>query len=143
VDSGGTLPAGEETGAVFTGDAEVVVDSVVLLGADERAHVGGHVHGVSDAHSRGERSQAFKELWRDGLLNEPPRSGDAHLTGVVEDPPHGASKGGLEVSVVEDDVRGLAPHLQHDLLERVGCGVGDLPSGWDAAGEGDAVDTRV
>jgi hypothetical protein len=77
------------------------------------------------------------------LLDDQPRTGRTHLSGVQEDGSQGEVQGGLEVGVCEDDVGILAAEFQCDPLHRR-RGRGHHPgSRRDAPGERHQVDVRM
>ena len=69
-----------------------------------------------------------------------PRAG---LAAVRERAPEGALDGALEIGVVEDEHRVLAPELEHDRAQAVGRGPRDAPADLDRAGEHDRRDPAM
>ena len=57
----------------------------------------------------------------DRPVNEDPRHGRADLTGIEEDPAFHAFDQRIEVGILEDHGRGLAPKLHQGRRDRIGC----------------------
>ena len=114
-----------------------------MLGADERAHLGGFVRGVSDLDAPRGVDQRVQEAVVHRPLDEDPRARTAVLASVVEDRV-GRRRGRLlEIGVLEDDVRRLAAELERDALDGLRGALHDEPSDLGRAGEADLRHVRV
>lgn len=88
--------------------------------------------------------QASDELVVDTLLNQKTGTGAAALTVVVEDTEVGPGDGVVNVSVVEDDVGGLATQLESHLLQvTLGSGLHDGAANQGRTSEGNLVNVHV
>ena len=76
----------------------------------------------------------------DRVLDDRPAAGRADLARVGEGGGQGVVDGGLEVGVVEHDVRALAAHLERDLLEIDRRAAQERPARLEPAGQRDEVD---
>src|SRR5262249_20775786 len=83
------------------------------------------------------------ELAVDALLHEQARTRRAHFALIGEGPEERAVHRGVEIRVLEDDVRILATELDRHALDRFGRALDDESSGVDTAREGDLVDAGI
>mmetsp|Transcript_26825 Transcript_26825/g.62644 ORF Transcript_26825/g.62644 Transcript_26825/m.62644 type:complete len:203 (-) Transcript_26825:2-610(-) len=68
----------------------------------------------------------------------------ARLARIVEDMAHASPHDGLKVvDIREDEVRPLAPKLEHDALARIGGGLGDRHTSAGRAGKRDHIDVGM
>jgi hypothetical protein len=93
-----------------------------VLGADQRAELGGRIvlQAVLDAGHR--LAQAFDEALVDAVLHVQAAGRGAVLPGVVEAEGADAFDGGIDVGIVEHDHRGLAAQFHVHALHAVGGG---------------------
>src|SRR5262249_62177355 len=106
------LAAEGDLRALAAPDVEVGEDLLVLALEGERAHAGLRVERVAEVDLPRELLDACEELVLDAPLHEEPRARDAGLPRAAgEDGAGGPARGGVEVRVGEDDVRGLPAEL--------------------------------
>lgn len=132
---GGTL--------ILTG-LDVAHDAVVLELADLRALEGVLSEGVADLVLFGALLERGDKLVVDAILHVDTGPGTAALAVVEVDTKVDPVDGVLNVSVVEDNIGGLAAKLERDLLKvRRRRGLHDLPANSSRASEGNLVDVHV
>ena len=138
----GTIAAGGELGFLLA-DFEVGANAVVLLFADQRAHLGVALERRAELDGLGFGRHGFDKLAVDGALDQDAAAGRADFALVDEDAEERAVDGGFEVGVGEEDVGRLAAELERDALHGVGGHLDDLLAHGGAAGEGDLVDVGM
>lgn len=122
----------------------VLHDAVKLELGDLRTLEGVGGEGVTELVLGGTLPEASDELVVDALLDKQPRAGAAALTVVEEDTKVGPRDGVVNVSILEDDVGGLATQLEGDLLEvALGSGLEDGTADSSGTGEGNLVNVHV
>ena len=82
-------------------------------------------------------------LLEDRALDQEPAARRAHLAGVAEGGAHRGGRRGVEVGVVEDDVRALAAELQGEALGRRRRGAHHQAADLGRAGEADVLHVGV
>lgn len=123
---------------------DVLHNAVELELGDLRTLEGVGGEGVTELVLGGTLPEASDELVVDALLDQQPRAGTAALAVVEEDTKVGPRDGVVNVSILEDDVGGLATQLEGDLLEvALGRGLEDGTADHGGTGEGDLVNVHV
>ena len=130
-------------GSFVFGDADVVENFLVLGPRGDGAHLGCGFEGI--AHLRGlrQREQLIDKLIVHRAMNQRARAGDAGLPGRREDAGDHTFDGFVEISVIENNVGGLAAQFQRDVLDPARGGLIDVFAGFVAAGESDFVDAGM
>src|ERR1700691_731646 len=141
------LAARHERGALPHARLEVAVDSLVLLGADQRAHVGAVVVGNANRVAAKLLGRAGDEFVVAAPVHQHPRIGPAGLA-LARREVHPEDRAGhclLGVRIGEHDHRILAAQLQRDVLDVTGLGrpALDDQGGGNRAGEGEPLHGRV
>ena len=83
---------------------------------------------------------AFHNFVEDSFFDEEPRARAAALAVIEEDGAGGAGNGGVEIGVVEYDVRRFAAQFERDFFQIAGRRVHDQLADFGRAGERDFVD---
>ncbi|MDR8771122.1 hypothetical protein FEP92_01500 [Burkholderia multivorans] len=109
----------------------------------QRTHLGVRVQRIADADRRSQRHEALEERVCDTLVQDQTRTCDASLPLVAEDRPRGAVDRGVEVRIVEYDVRALAAQLQLQALQVALRCVDDPAARRGRTGERDLADPGV
>lgn len=123
---------------------DVLHDAVELELGDLRTLEGVGGEGVTELVLGGTLPEAGDELVVDALLDKQPRAGAAALTVVEEDTEVRPRDGVVDVSVLEDDVGGLAAQFEGDLLEvALGSGLEDGTADGGGTGERNLVNVHV
>ena len=131
-------------GTALLAAVDVLHDAVELELGDLRALEGVGGEGVTDLVLGGTLPEAGNELVVDALLDQQARTGAAALAVVEEDTKVRPGDGVVNVSVLEDDVGGLATQLKSDLLEvALGSGLEDGTTDHGGTGEGHLVNVHV
>ena len=92
------------------------------MNINDSCHVNGLVKTVSNTEAAKTCLQLGDELVKDSGLDQELGSGRADLALVEPDGVHHTLDGGVQVSGVEHNDRGLAAQLQGDLLASASCG---------------------
>ena len=128
---------GSHPGSLFDGAVDVPRHASALLIADERPDVGLGIGRIADPQSLGALDQELHEAIEHRLSDEQARRGCADLAGVVERLRGGGVGRPLQVGVVQDDERGLAPELQVAQRDALGGRPQDRPPDLGGTGERD------
>src|SRR6266404_4592755 len=123
----------------FLAEFEVGTDAVVLLLADQRAHLGFAFEGGAELDALGFFGHGIHELGIDFLFDEDAAAGRADFSLIDEDTEERAVNGRFPIRAIEENVRGFASEFERDALESVGGALDDDLSDRSAAGEGDFV----
>src|SRR6185437_14504712 len=99
---------------------DVGLDAIELDGIDDRANVHSLIEWRADAQRFHARADLAIERLGDALLHQQSRAGTADLALVEPDAIDETFDSGVEVGIVEDDVRRLAAEFERELLGR-GC----------------------
>ena len=130
-------------------DLDVFLDPLPCPGVDDRPDDGVRVLGRADAQGAGRLDQPAQEGVVDPLQHDHPRARRALLPGVAEGALQDADDRLVEVGIVVDDDRVLAPHLGDHPLDvvlprrRLGGPAIDRQPDLARAGEGDQVDPGI
>ncbi len=136
--------ARDQRGALVDTRADEAEDAVALLGRDHRAaNRDAAIQAVAHRHLRYRGGHALVHLREDRTLHQQPAAGRAHLARVPERRPHRGDHRGVEVGILEHDVRVLAAEFERDALEILGRRVRDDASHLGRAGEGDLRDAGM
>ena len=139
----GGAAAQDAARAFGLGDLHVVQDLPVLRRRRDRADVGVRQHRIALACRAAQLGDALAEFLADRVLHQEARARDAGLAGGGEDAGDGARRGGAQVAILEDDVRGLAAQFERHAFQ-CPCGLRvDLRAGAVGTGEGDLGDAGV
>jgi hypothetical protein len=87
-----------------------------LARGDDRPDIDGFVERIADAKFGHARAHLVQQRSFDGLLDEEPRAGAAHLALVEPDRVDQTLYGAIQVGVVEDNEGRLAAKLQRQAL---------------------------
>src|SRR5207245_7841292 len=116
-------------------------DALLMVLRGERPHLGFLVQRVADAEGPDARQECVEEFVPHRFMQEDPGPGDARLSLIVECGEQGPLDRGVQIRVVEDDVRSLPAGLEERPL-LVGRGLPhDLLAYLDGTGEADLVDS--
>jgi hypothetical protein len=80
----GRAATAEQAGAALPGAPDVAQHPIPVLGGDQRAHLGGGVHGIADPQAPHARQQPVQEKLEQRLVDEHPSAVGADLTLGVE-----------------------------------------------------------
>ena len=136
------LAAGHQAGTLLLADRDVVEVGLELGRVDGRADLGRLVEGVSDHQRRRPREEGVAKPAVDARRDDHAARRRTALAGRVERPLDRALDRVVEVGVVENDQRVLAPHLELDLLHPGDCPGRERAAGLDGPREADRVDLR-
>ncbi len=140
---GKALTAGQEACAPGDGVADVLLGLVDRLVVDHGAHDDAGTVTGADRHLRHLLDEAADELVVDARLDVDPVRTDAGLAGVAELRGDDPVDGLVEVGVVEDDVRGVAPELERQPCDVPCRHLDQLLADLGGAGERDLAHARV
>src|SRR3974390_1557888 len=141
-EAGGAVTSGGELG-FFPANLEVRAHAIILLLADQRAHLSFAPQRWAAPAAFRFFSHGFDELAVDGTLHEDATAGGADFALVDEDAEEGAVDSGFKVSIGEEDIRRLAAKFESYALHGVGGHLDDLLADGGASGEGDLVDVGM
>ncbi len=128
-----------DRGAVGPGRLEMPAHRCELLVSRERTHLGGRIHRVADDDPAGPGDQSVDKRVGHVAMDDDPRARHAGLAGRGEHTADDPIGRGVEVGVVENDLRRFAAQLERDAGEVLGGGVRDQLADRGRAGEGDLV----
>lgn len=133
-----------DSSALLLTGLDVAHDAVELELGDLGTLEGVGSEGVADLVLEGAGLEGLEELVVDVLLDEDTGTGAAALAVVEVDTEVDPRDGSLDVSIAEDNVRGLATKLESDFLEVGGSGgLHDGAAHNGGSGESDLVDIHV
>src|SRR2546426_1056524 len=139
----GPPPAVEDLRALAFRDVHVLEDALLMVLRGERPHLGFLVQRVADAEGSDARQERVEEFVPHRFMQEDPGPGDARLSLIVECGEQGPLDRGVQIRVVEDDVRSLPAELEERPLQ-VGRGLPhDLLADLDRTGETDLAASRL
>ena len=127
----------------FLADFEIGIHAVVLLFADQRAHLGFALERRAELDLLRLLGHRLDELLVDRLLHQDAAAGRADFALIDEDAEERAVDGGFEIGVGKENVRRLAAEFERDALHRVGGLLDDDLAHGGAAGECDLVDVGM
>ena len=139
----GPAAAGGEGRTLLDAFGDVAQHPVALALGDQRAHVRGRVERIAHPDLREVGGQGLDELVVSVAGDDDPGQGGADL---ARQEALGSGQGpgrGLDLHVVEDDRRRLAPELQCASGDALAAERGDSPAGGGGSGERDLVDPPV
>ena len=123
----GSLPPGQDVGALLPPDPHVALDGLELGLRHDRPLVAGRIERGADPDGLGPLGELCDERVGDRPLDQQPGARRADLAVVEEHTPQRAVHRVVHVDVVEDDRRGLAAQLQRALLDVGGGQLHDPP----------------
>ena len=135
--------AGRRVGAGVHARGHVAEHLLVLLGGDQRPHLGVGVEPLADLDLPGLVGDPLDDLVIDLALDVQARARAAALALVEEDAVGRTRDRDLQVGVLEEHLRALAAQLERDLLQVARGRLHDQLADLGRAGEGDLVDAVV
>jgi hypothetical protein len=135
--------AGDEPGPLGLARLDVAQHRLLGVRADERAHVGLGLHAVADLERGRPRGDRLAEAVEHVLLDDDPAGGRALLSRGQHGPGDRQLGGLLDVRVLEDHDRVLAPHLELELRAALRGLDGEAGPHVVGAREADGLDPRV
>ena len=114
---GESRPAGHQTRSLRAPAGDEPQHLLQVLLGNERAHLGGGIERVADAHGGNARAQPLDESGVQAPVHEHAGAVRAHLARGIEIPEQCARDGILEARVAEHDEGRLAAELERHLLE--------------------------
>ena len=137
------LAATGNGGAAFAAHFNVMRDTFLLAGGNQRAHVYAGIQAVAQLHGVGNVGNIGHHIVEMLALNIQPRTGAADLALVEEDGTGRPGSGAFQVGVGHDDGRGLAAQFQGHAGHGVHGDLADLLAHGGGASEGQFVHQRV
>src|SRR5256714_11917799 len=123
----------------FFADLEIRTDAVVLLFADQRAHLGVTVERTTELDALGFFGHGLDEFGVDFLLDEDAAASGANFALIDKDSEERAVDSGFPIRFGKENVGRLAAEFKGDALEGIGGALDDDFSHGGAAGERDFV----
>ena len=127
----------------FLADFLVGTHAIVLLFADQRAHLGFAIERRAQFDVLGLFGHGIDKLFVDRLLHQDAAAGGTNFALVDEHAEQRAIDGGFEIGIGEKNVGRFAAEFERDALHRVGSLLDDDFADRGAAGKGDLVDVGM